>query len=124
MMLMPFGKYRGQPISSVPETYLRWLAEPQGWSARLVTPEVVEAARAEFVRRDRRSEVHVGGVGQVRRDILTFIFELDRAGVTLQVDRDDRVRAEPAIAPPWQAFLEAHVPEICRVLRATPTAVM
>src|SRR3972149_4941205 len=55
MMLMPFGRYRGQPISSLPETYLRWLVtEPQGWSARVVTPALVEAGRTEFAQRGRR----------------------------------------------------------------------
>jgi len=121
---MPFGRYRGQPISSLPETYLRWLVtEPQGWSARLVTPALVEAARTEFAQRGRRAEVHVGGVGQVRWNVLEFMLQVERAGRTLHID-GETVRADPAIAAPFQAFLEAHGPEICRVLRATPTAVM
>jgi Putative quorum-sensing-regulated virulence factor len=37
--VMPFGKYKGQPIATVPRGYLRWLKENvdlHGWLARAV----------------------------------------------------------------------------------------
>lgn len=43
---MPFGKHRGQPISELPSSYLRWLAE----NCRDET--ICEAADEEYRYRD------------------------------------------------------------------------
>jgi hypothetical protein len=101
-MTMPFGRHRGKAISALPETYLRWLltqARTNVVIAALVTPALVEAARSELAR--RRQEGLIGGAGSVRRDVLTFMFELDRAGVTLHVALL-RIAEDPALSlPPW-----------------------
>ena len=43
---MPFGKYRGQPISEIPADYLQWL-EPQ----KFVFPQLREVIKKELAER-------------------------------------------------------------------------
>jgi hypothetical protein len=49
-LAMPFGKYRGEPLSEIPADYLRWVLR----EVDALEPWLGEGIRAELQRREQR----------------------------------------------------------------------
>ena len=52
-MIMPFGKFKGAEMSSLPNTYLRWLAENISENETKLKRDVCLAADEEYQERLR-----------------------------------------------------------------------
>jgi hypothetical protein len=53
-MKLPFGSYRGQDISDVPESYLKWLAKPKPYTKGIHSSEVTWTVPIEIRAEARR----------------------------------------------------------------------
>jgi hypothetical protein len=99
--VLPFGKYRGQPIRDVPAGYLAWLLEEVD-----LRPELAEAVRAELSTRLRLT-VRVEYIAAPMRPpqlLVPAIREIVRAGY-----RDVARRVHPDVGGNAVAMRDVNV---------------
>jgi hypothetical protein len=92
---MPFGKHRGQPVSSLPISYLLWLWQ----NVEIKSPELRDAVEAEL-RSRARIEAYIRRPGE--RDWLAVIYR--RLCMEFHPDRGGSHAAMVAINRFWEAI--------------------
>ncbi len=52
---MPFGKYKGRPISKIPKTYLEWLAKNTKLKLPALKQEILECLANNLLEEDEKT---------------------------------------------------------------------